>query len=225
MGASNLPSGLLLIDKPQGITSHDVVDIARKKLHIKRIGHAGTLDPLATGLLIILVGEATSQFNRYANFDKEYVACLRLGTATDSGDSQGKITAVDASPAQISEARVKEVFKSLEGKIEHTPPMVSALKHKGRPLYELARRGITIERKPRLVEIYKLSLRKCALPDIEFEIKCSKGTYIRSLGEEIARRLNCIGHIAEIRRVSIGPYSVLEAKKIDNFDADDIRPC
>lgn len=225
MSAPMPKSGVLLIDKPQGITSHDVVDIVRKKLQMKRIGHAGTLDPLATGLLIILVGEATSQFNRYANFDKEYIACLRLGAATDSGDSEGKITAVHTSCEQVSEARVKEVFKSLEGKIEHTPPMVSALKHKGRPLYELARRGIMVERKPRLVEIYKLSLRKYALPDIEFEIKCSKGTYIRSLAEEIARRLNCIGHIAQIRRVSIGPYSVREAKEVDNFDADDIRPC
>jgi tRNA pseudouridine55 synthase len=218
-------SGMLLIDKPKGITSHDVVDIVRKKLHMKRIGHAGTLDPVATGLLIILVGKATSQFNRYANFDKEYIACLRLGTSTDSGDSQGKVTAVEPLPSQISEARVKEVFKSMEGKIKNVPPMISALKHKGRPLYELARKGITVERKPRLVEIYKLSLRHYVVPDIEFEVKCSKGTYIRSLAEEIAGRLDCIGHISEIRRVSIGPYRVGEAAQIDTFDAHDIRPC
>lgn len=217
--------GFLLIDKPQGITSHDVVDIARRKFNMKRVGHAGSLDPLATGLLIILVGKATSQFNRYMNFDKEYNATLRLGASTDSGDSQGKVTASNVSYAHISEPRVLEVFKGLEGKIENVPPMISALKHKGRPLYELARQGITVERKPRPVEIYRLALRKYSLADIEFEVKCSKGTYIRSLAEEIARRLDCIGHISQIRRVSIGPYKVSEAKKIDNFDADDIRPC
>lgn len=217
--------GFLLIDKPQGITSHDVVDIARRKFNIKRVGHAGSLDPLATGLLIILVGKATSQFNRYMNFDKEYNATLRLGASTDSGDSQGKVITSNVSYAHISETRVLEVFKGLEGKIENVPPMISALKHKGRPLYELARQGITVERKPRPVEIYRLSLSKYSPPDIEFEVKCSKGTYIRSLAEEIARRLDCIGHISQIRRISIGPYNVSEAKKIDNFDADDIRPC
>lgn len=217
--------GFLLIDKPQGITSHDVVDIARRKFNIKRVGHAGSLDPLATGLLIILVGKATSQFNRYMNFDKEYNATLRLGASTDSGDSQGKVITSNVSYAHISETRVLEVFKGLEGKIENVPPMISALKHKGRPLYELARQGITVERKPRPVEIYRLALRKYSPPDIEFEVKCSKGTYIRSLAEEIARRLDCIGHISQIRRISIGPYNVSEAKKIDNFDADDIRPC
>lgn len=217
--------GFLLIDKPQGITSHDVVDIARRKFNMKRVGHAGSLDPLATGLLIILVGKATSQFNRYMNFDKEYNATLRLGASTDSGDSQGKVTASNVSYAHISETRVLEVFKGLEGKIENMPPMISALKHKGRPLYELARQGITVERKPRPVEIYRLALRKYSPPDIEFEVKCSKGTYIRSLAEEIARLLDCIGHISQIRRISIGPYKVSEAKKIDNFDADDIRPC
>lgn len=217
--------GFLLIDKPQGITSHDVVDIARRKFNMKRVGHAGSLDPLATGLLIILVGKATSQFNRYMNFDKEYNATLRLGASTDSGDSQGKVIASGVSYAHISETRVLEAFKGLEGKIENVPPMISALKHKGRPLYELARQGITIERKPRPVEIYRLALRKYSPPDIEFEVKCSKGTYIRSLAEEIARRLDCIGHISQIRRISIGPYKVSEAKKTDNFDADDIRPC
>lgn len=217
--------GLLLIDKPQGITSHDVVDIARRKFNMKRIGHAGSLDPLATGLLIILVGRATSQFNRYVNFDKEYSATLRLGASTDSGDSQGKVIASDVSYSHISEPKVLEVFRGLEGKIENVPPMISALKHKGRPLYELARRGITVERKPRPVEIYRLSLRGYAPPDIEFEVKCSKGTYIRSLAEDIARRLDCVGHISQIRRISVGPYNVSEAKKIDNFDADDIRTC
>lgn len=215
-------SGILLIDKPQGITSHDVVDMVRKKLNMKRIGHAGSLDPLATGLLIILVGEATKQFNRYVNFDKEYIAILRLGVQTDSGDAQGKIIAT-SDYQQVTEENVSAVLKALEGKIENIPPMVSAIKHKGRPLYVLARKGITVERKARLVNIYQLKHLSFSLPDIEFRIRCSKGTYIRTLGEEIARRLNSVGHIIRIRRTAIGPYPVSDAKKIDSFDEDDIR--
>ena len=216
-------SGILLIDKPGGITSHDVVDIVRKKFHLRRIGHAGTLDPIATGLLLVLVGETTKQFSRFANFDKEYIAVLRLGVATDTGDSQGKIIAT-ADYQQITEEKVRPVLQILEGKIENIPPMVSAIKHKGSPLYVLARRGITVERKARIVNIYQLKLLKFSLPDMELQIKCSKGTYIRSLGEEIARRLDSVGHIAQIRRICVGPYSILDAKKIDSFDEDDIRP-
>lgn len=215
-------SGILLIDKPEGITSHDVVDIVRKKFNLQHIGHAGTLDPIATGLLIILVDRATKHFSRFVNFDKEYTAVLRLGVQTDSGDAQGKIIAT-SDYQQITEERVSAVLKVLEGKIENIPPMVSAIKHKGRPLYVLARKGITIERKARLVNIYQLKLLRFSLPDIEFQIRCSKGTYIRSLGEEIARRLNSVGHITWIRRTAIGPYPVSDAKKIDGFDENDIR--
>ena len=215
-------SGILLIDKPGGITSHDVVDIVRKKFHLRRIGHAGTLDPIATGLLLILVGETTKQFSRFANFDKEYIAVLRLGAATDTGDSQGKIIAT-ADYQQITEEKIRPVLQILEGKIENIPPMVSAIKHKGSPLYVLARRGITVERKARIVNIHQLKLLKFSPPDMELQIKCSKGTYIRSLGEEIARRLDSVGHIAQIRRICVGPYSILDAKKIDSFDEDDIR--
>lgn len=218
-----IKAGILLIDKSKGPTSHDVVDIVRKKLNIRRIGHCGSLDPLATGLLIILVGKATKQFSRFVNFDKEYFACLRLGIATDSGDSEGRVIG-NSCYDEVSEEKVLAVLKSLEGRIENIPPMVSALKHKGRRLYTLARKGLTVERKARLVDISKLKLHKFLLPDIELEIRCSKGTYIRSLGEEIARRLNSVGHIFQIRRLSIGPYSVNQAKKIDSFDENDIWP-
>lgn len=217
-------SGILLIDKPQGITSHDVVDIVRKKLNIKQVGHSGSLDPLATGLLIILIGRATKEFNRFMNLDKEYQACLTLGKATDSGDSYGKVTDV-ASYDNITREQVCLVLRSFEGKIENTPPMVSAVRYQGKHLYELARRGITVARRPRIVDIYKLSLVDFSLPDIVFNLKCSKGTYVRSLAEEIAGRLNCVGHITEIRRFSIGMHSVSEAKQLDNFNEEDIRPC
>ena len=139
-------SGIVLIDKPQGLTSHDVVDAARRKFGIRRVGHSGTLDPLATGLLIILVDKATKQFNRFTNFDKEYAATLTMGTATDSGDSEGKVIAI-AGYGGLTLDKVVAVLKSLEGKIEQTPPMVSAVKYKGKPLYKLARKGLTVERK------------------------------------------------------------------------------
>lgn len=216
-------SGILLIDKPQGLTSHDVVDAVRRKFGIRRVGHSGTLDPLATGLLIILVDKATKQFNRFTNFDKEYAATLTMGTATDSGDSQGKVIA-SAGYDGLNQEKVLSALKSLEGKIEQTPPMVSAVKHKGKPLYKLARKGLTVERKKRLIEIYSLELLRFCLPEIEFKVRCSKGTYIRSLGEEIALRLGSCGHISQIRRVSIGAYSVNQAKSLDAFNENDIRP-
>ncbi len=216
-------SGILLIDKPQGLTSHDVVDAVRRKFGIRRVGHSGTLDPLATGLLIILVDKATSQFNRFTNFDKEYAATLTMGTATDSGDSEGKVIA-SAGYDGLNQEKVLAALKSLEGKIEQTPPMVSAVKHKGKPLYKLARKGLTVERKKRLIEIYSLELLRFSLPEIEFKVRCSKGTYIRSLGEEIASRLGSCGHISQIRRVSIGAYTVGQAKSLDAFNENDIRP-
>ena len=215
-------AGLLLIDKPQGLTSHDVVDIVRKKLAIRKVGHAGTLDPLATGLLIILVGAATKECSRFTSFDKEYIATLTLGFATDTGDSQGKVIA-QASYEGLREPAVVSVFKSLEGESEQIPPMVSAIKHKGKPLYKLARKGITVERKKRIIFLSWLRLLRFSLPEIEFEVKCYKGTYIRSLGEDIASRLNSAGHISRIRRVAIGPYMISQAKTVDSFNEDDIR--
>lgn len=217
-----IKSGILLIDKPKMLTSHDVVEVVRRRFDITKVGHSGTLDPLATGLLIILVNQATKKFNYFMNFDKEYKACLRLGIATDSGDSQGQV--VKESPCdEVTESQTQEVLRGFIGEIENIPPMVSALKHRGKRLYKLAKKGITIERKGRLVNIYKLKLLRFSLPEIELEIRCSKGTYIRSLGEEIARRLNSVGHISSICRTAIGPYSISEAKKIDDFNEDDIR--
>ncbi len=215
-------SGILLIDKPRGITSHDVVDIVRRKFGIQQVGHAGTLDPLATGLLLILVGCATKKFNSFMNLDKEYTACLTLGTSTNSGDSQGK--AIKSLPYDgVDQADVVRVLKSLEGQIESVPPMVSAIKMGGERLYKLARKGIVVDRPARKINIYKLELRGFHLPDIVFNLKCSKGTYVRSLSEEIAKRLNCAGHITQIRRESIGNYSVINAKKVDDFNENDIQ--
>lgn len=219
-----LKSGILLIDKPEGLTSHDVVNIVRRKFSVKKAGHAGTLDPLATGLLVVLVGSATKQFNRFAGFDKEYLATIKFGEATDSGDSLGKvIESLDYT--KITEQQVRDVLKRLEGQIENVPPMMSAVKYQGKPLYKLARRGISIPRQGRLVTIQRLELLKFYLPFIDIDLKCSKGTYVRSLAEDIAKNLSCVGHVCKIRRSVIGRYSVRDAKKIDEFDEFDIRPC
>ena len=219
-----LKSGILLIDKPPDLTSHDVVDAVRSKLNTRRVGHAGTLDPLATGLLIILVGGATKRFNHFMNLDKEYLATLKLGVATDSGDSHGRPVETLSYEGVTSE-QVCKVLEGLKGKIENIPPMVSAIRYKGKRLYKLARKGIIIKLPARIVEIHRLELLGFKLPDIELRVKCSKGTYVRSLAEEIARRLNCVGHISQIRRSSIGPYTVSDAKLLGDFDENDIRAC
>lgn len=212
-----------MIDKPKGLTSHDVVDIVRRKLGIKRVGHCGTLDPIATGLLIILVDRATKAFNRFASLDKEYTAVLRLGVSTDTGDCQGKVLANSACP-RLAKEKVDDVLKGLEGRLEIIPPMTSAKKYKGKPLYKLARKGITVERKPKTVEIHSLKMLEMRLPEIEFQVKCSKGTYVRTLGEEIAKRLGTLGHIVSLRRQAIGLYSVNAARDIESFNENDIQP-
>jgi len=217
-----MKDGILIINKPQGLTSHDVVVHIRKVLHIKQVGHAGTLDPLATGVLIIFVGKATKLFNRFLEFNKEYIATLTLGEVTDSGDSEGKVLSVLPVPA-INEYLINLTFKEFVGEIEQVPPMVSALRYRGKRLYQLARRGIEVAREPRRITIEALELRKFNSPDIQFYVKCSKGTYIRQLANDIALRLGCGGHISQIERVSVGPFNIKDAISLDKVDESYIR--
>lgn len=217
-----MKDGILVVDKPIGITSHDVVDSVRKKLGIRRVGHAGTLDPIATGLLIILVGKATKTFTKFVNFDKEYTATLTLGSVTDTGDAQGKVIK-SASVEGVSEDKIKDVFSRFIGEVDQVPPMVSALKYKGKRLYKLAKRGISVPREPRRIKIYSLEIKKIYLPHIDFYIKCSKGTYIRKLGEDIGEMLNCGGHISKIRRVGIGSFKIEEAVKVEDVNENLLR--
>lgn len=214
--------GILVINKPQGFTSHDVVNVVRRRLKIKKIGHAGTLDPLATGVLIILVGKATQLFKTFADFDKVYEATLTLGAVTDTGDSYGRIIE-KFSYAGVSLENVKSVFSSFIGKINQVPPMVSAVKYKGKPLYKLARRGIEVPRSPRQITIHSLKLLIFSLPDIVFEVKCSKGTYVRTLGEDIAKGLNCGGYISSIKRVSIGPFDIKNSISLEEVNESHLQ--
>lgn len=217
----NLPgeqkSGIILVNKPQGITSHDVVDIVRKKLNIRQVGHAGTLDPLAQGLLVILVGKATKLFSKFVNCDKEYIGVLKLGQTTTTGDSQGEIL-TKKEYTGISEAAIKEAFSQFVGEIEQVPPMVSALRVGGKRLYQLARKGVTIERKARKIQIHSIEVRAINLPLVEFFTHCSKGTYIRQLAQDVGEKLGCGAHIIKINRLRIGHFSLDQAVDINNIN-------
>jgi tRNA pseudouridine55 synthase len=218
-----MKEGIIIVNKPEGMTSHDVVDFVRKKLRIRRVGHAGTLDPIATGVLLILVGRFTKLFNYFLNFDKEYVATLTLGRRTNSGDSEGRIIEI-RNYSHVTEEWVKKVFHSYTGNILQVPPMISALKHRGKRLYSLARRGVEVKRSPRSVAIKELRLLEFNPPDVKFYLKCSKGTYVRQLAEDVAGDLNCVGYISQIERQSIGPFNINQAISLSQIDESCPRP-
>jgi tRNA pseudouridine55 synthase len=214
--------GILIVNKPSGMTSFDVVDFVRRRLRIKKVGHTGTLDPLASGVLILLLGRATKFFKSFERMDKEYVAKIRLGIETDTGDSDGKILR-EASYEHVTEEMVKKVFGEFSGEIYQIPPMVSAIRSGGKRLYELARRGIEIKRQPRKVRIEELKLIRFSSGEIEFYLRCSKGTYVRVLAQDIGRRLGCFGHICQIERTAVGPFRIEEAISLEKIDASHIR--
>ncbi|MCK4912506.1 MAG: tRNA pseudouridine(55) synthase TruB [Candidatus Omnitrophica bacterium] len=220
--SSNKIEGVIFVDKPKGITSHDVVDIIRKKLKTKKVGHAGTLDPLAEGLLIMLVGKCTKMFSRFANFDKEYLGVLKLGEVTTTGDSQGEVTA-KKEYKDITQEEIEKTFSMFLGETDQIPPMVSALRVKGKRLYELARRGITIDRAPRRINIISLKILKIEFPLIEFRVHCSKGTYVRKLAEDIGEKLGCGAHMVKILRLSIGPFDLEKAVNLDEVNESHLQ--
>jgi tRNA pseudouridine55 synthase len=209
--------GIILVNKPIGVTSHDIVDCVRRKLSIKAVGHAGTLDPLAEGLLIILVGKATKLFASFASFDKEYIGVLKLGEVTTTGDAQGPVVK-KGDYHEISREKIHKAFSLFNGEIDQIPPMVSALRVGGKRLYSLARKGITIERKARKITIHALTIHTINLPYIEFYVHCSKGTYIRKLAEDIGELLGCGAHMTKIKRVSIGPFKLENAINVDSIN-------
>ncbi len=214
--------GFLIIDKPSGITSHDVVSFIRKKFKMRRVGHAGTLDPLATGVLVVLLGNATKLFDKFSSFDKAYEATLKLGMTTDTADIEGKV--LSQSPfEEITKKQVEDAFGQFMGDIEQIPPMVSAIKVKGKRLYKLARQGIEIAREPRKIKIHSLRLIQFSLPEIQFELECSKGTYVRKLAEDVGKVLGCGGCISQIKRTRIGNFAIEEAVKLEDVHEDHIR--
>ena len=214
------PSGFLLIDKPSGPTSHDIINYLRHLTGIQKIGHSGTLDPLASGLLIVAVGrKATKQIHILAKQDKTYEATIRLGGISDTDDSLGKIQLLE-NDHQPTKQKIKQTLDSFKGEQNQTPPMYSAKKIHGQKLYKLARQGQTIERQPSLITIYNIKLFNYKWPDINLEIHCSSGTYIRAIARDIGKALNCGGYLYQLRRTKINNYSVCQAVTLEQLTSN-----
>jgi tRNA pseudouridine55 synthase len=215
-----MTTGFLLIDKPAGITSHDVVDRVRRITGVRRVGHAGTLDPFATGLLIVGVGrEATRELGSFLGCDKEYVATMRLGAVSDTQDLDGTITETPDAPLP-SEAALRETMAKFTGPILQIPPMYSAKKIGGKKLYELARAGETIERQPNEITILNLELLSFEPPHATFRALCSSGTYVRTLAHDIGQTLGCGAYLTALRRTKIGDLSVKDAIPLADLTAE-----
>ena len=209
-------SGLLLVNKPVGITSFKLVHIIKKKLNVKKAGHCGTLDPLASGLMIVLIGKYTKLQDKFMKQDKVYYATIKLGIKTDSGDLDGKIVS-QSDFSHVTKDLAEKACKSFVGKIKQIPPMYSALKVNGQKLYELARKGITVERKPREITIYDIELVDFKEDTFSVRVKCSSGTYIRTLSEDIGTKLNTDTVLINLVREEIGNYKLKDAVNIEDI--------
>ena len=209
--------GFLIIDKPAGISSHDVVRAIRRLLQTRRVGHIGTLDPMATGVLPIAVGFATRLVQFLEVGDKSYLATMKLGEFTDTLDAEGKITGTLPYNC-LNRSQIETVARSFIGRIEQTPPMFSAVKINGKPLYKLARQGLEVERKTRLVTINRLVILDVNLPFITFEVTCSKGTYIRTLCKDMAEALGTAGHLNSLRRTRNGHFTLSDTVSLEALE-------
>jgi tRNA pseudouridine55 synthase len=206
--------GAILVDKPSGPTSHDVVDAIRRKFGIKKVGHCGTLDPNATGLLIIVLGRGTKLSERLMGDDKVYEGTIKFGEATDSYDSDGELTgSLPVMPMTLDELN-EEAAKFIGDQMQ-VPPMVSAIKKNGVPLYKLARKGIEVEREPRLIHIYNFRFTEYLEPLGQFRVACTKGTYIRSIAHDLGQKLGCGAHLTTLRRSASGKFDVKDALTLD----------
>jgi tRNA pseudouridine55 synthase len=210
-------AGILIIDKPAGLTSHDVVARVRRATKIKQIGHTGTLDPMATGVLVICIGQATRISEYLAGHAKTYRATIRLGVETDTYDAEGEVTATHV--VDIDRAAVEQAVARFVGEIQQVPPMYSALKRDGRKLYDLARRGIEIERAARSVVIHSIELLDYQAPEVTITVQCSAGTYIRSLAHDLGVSLGTGAHLTRLTRTASGPFSIRQAIGLANFEA------
>src|SRR5215510_12124611 len=204
------PDGVLLVDKAEGMTSHDVVALVRRKLQVRKVGHCGTLDPIATGLLLITVGRGTKVQDLLMSEDKEYAGTFALGVTTDTQDRQGEVIKERPVP-QLDEDQIRAAFERFRGDFYQLPPMVSAKKHGGVPLYKLAREGKVVEREPRLVHVYRYTIDRIELPEFDFTVLCSKGFYVRTYAHDIGETLGCGAHLKSLRRTKSGRFDVANA--------------
>lgn len=207
---------MLLVDKAPDMTSHDVVAIARRSLGTKKIGHCGTLDPMATGLLMLVIERATKIQDLLMSEDKEYEGTLTLGQATSTQDRQGEVTEEKEVPA-LSAEEIDTAFKAFTGDFEQIPPMVSAIKKDGVPLYKLARKGQEVKRDPRPVYVTKYEVRRIELPEVDFGVDCSKGFYVRTYAHDIGSKLGCGAHLSALRRVRSGRFVLDRAITVDQL--------
>lgn len=218
-----ITDGVLLVDKPEGITSAGVIRVLKRRAGRRKIGHLGTLDPFATGLLPLCIGEATKIAQFLSAENKAYVGKIRLGVETDSLDCTGRVVARASTPP-IDAALLDRVREQFAGESWQTPPMFSAVKRAGVPLYRLARKGIEVERTPRRIEIHALTLTLAGPDELDFEVACSKGTYVRVLAEGIGRALGCGGHLTALRRTRFGAFDIREAHVLADLEQDDTAP-
>lgn len=215
--------GVIIINKPKGYTSHDVVNIVRKELNMKKVGHTGTLDPNATGVLPILVGQATKISKYLIEHKKTYIATIELGEKRDTGDSEGNIIESDTNIKEFDISIIKQVLQSFLGKQKQIPPMYSAIKVNGKKLYEYARSGQEVKVEPREIEIYRIELIEYKNNRIEFEVECSKGTYIRTLCENIAEKLGTIGYMKELQRKSVDKFKIEDSINLEELSKDEAQ--
>ncbi len=209
--------GVLLVDKPKGLTSHDVVHRLRRKLQMKKIGHAGTLDPMATGLLIMLIGKATRISQYLMSTDKVYEGEATLGVITDSQDAEGEVLTTLPVPP-LSEAQVKDVMKTFLGDQYQTPPMHSAIKIDGVKLYHLARKGEEVEREPRFIRVAAFNLLSFASPKLTFDLHCTKGTYVRTIAHDLGQKLGCGAHLSALRRTGSGKFTIAQCLPLEEIE-------
>ncbi len=208
---------MLLIDKAAGITSFGVVSRVRKIVSVKKVGHSGTLDPAATGLLILCTGKKTKELHNLQGFDKTYEGIIRLGIRTESMDGESDIVE-EKDTGYVTREMIEQAVEKFRGEIEQLPPMYSALKHKGKALYKYARKGEEVERTPRKVNIFSFDIQDISMPDVSFRIRCSKGTYIRVIADDLGKELGCGAYLKQLRRTAIGEYNVDDSLTIEELD-------
>ncbi len=212
-----MPDGILIIDKPAGLTSHDVVNRVRRVTKIRQVGHAGTLDPMATGVLVVCLGQATRVSEYLLGHDKAYHATIRLGLETNTYDADGEVVATHA--VNVERGEVERALAQFVGEIKQVPPMYSAIKREGQKLYEFARQGIEIEREARSVVVRSIELCSYQAPDATIDVRCSAGTYIRSIAHDLGVLLGTGGHLIGLRRTAAGPFTVDQAITLEAFEA------
>ncbi len=210
--------GILLLDKPLGLSSNEALQQVKRLFRAEKAGHTGSLDPLATGMLPICFGQATKLCGQLLESDKRYLAQVRLGEKTATGDAEGEVIA-RSDPAQLQPSELEAAMGRFIGEIQQTPPMYSALKHQGQRLYELAREGIEVERAARRVRVLDLRLTRCKLPEFEMDVRCSKGTYVRTLAEDLAAAVGQCAHLRGLRRLEAGPFAAQPMHQMEDLKA------